>query len=188
MRAYRPKAFNRFRAQLYLTTKSNLNECDGTEKCCDSYKFNPITTDHTILRQSILPSLLSSSQNQHHVNFHNEFRNVAKLSVATQISGAYLGHAEIGTGFTGAKGIAQALMRDLGARDEIVSHPIEDGEGPWIPGRGAKIKVGDIFVGEFGEIDPTVSEKFGLKVPIQGGEFDVGAIPLLQFLIHYSES
>ena len=38
-------------------------------------------------------------------------------------------------------------MRDLGARDEVGFHPIGDGEGPWIPGRGAKIKVGDIFVG-----------------------------------------
>ncbi len=138
---------------------------------------NPITTDHTILRQSILPSLLSLlSANQHH-----------ELPQRVQECGEVVrGHtnqwrlswacAEIGTGFTGAKGIAQALMRDLGARDEVSFHAIEDGEGPWIPGRGAKIKVGDILVGEFGEIDPTVSEKFGLKVPIQGGEFDVGAL------------
>jgi phenylalanyl-tRNA synthetase beta subunit len=67
-------------------------------------------------------------------------------------------------------------MRDLGARDDVSFHTIEDGNGPWIPGRGAMVKVGDISVGEFGEIDPTISEKFGLKVPIQAGEFDVEAL------------
>ena len=91
---------------------------------------NPITTDHTILRQSILPSLLSLlSANQHH-----------ELPQRVQECGEVVrGHtnqwrlswacAEIGTGFTGAKGIAQALMRDLGGRDEVSFHAIEDGEG-----------------------------------------------------------
>ena len=30
-----------------------------------------------------------------------------------------------------------------------------------------------IEVGQFGEIDPEVSNKFGLKSPIHAGEFDV---------------
>ena len=138
---------------------------------------NPITTDHTILRQSVLPSLLSLlSANQHHelpqrVQECGEV--VRNHTNRWRVSWAC---AEIGTGFTGAKGIAQALMRDLGARDDVSFHTIEDGNGPWIPGRGAMVKVGDIPVGEFGEIDPTISEKFGLKVPIQAGEFDVEAL------------
>ena len=84
--------------------------------------------------------------------------------------------AETNAGFTAAKGIAQALARDLGARDEISFSPIDDNDGPWIPGRGAKILIGEIELGSFGEIDPFVSEKFGLKVPIHAGEFDVQAL------------
>ncbi len=138
---------------------------------------NPITTDHTILRQSILPSLLTLlSANQHHElpQRVQECGEVVRNHINRwRVSWAC---AEIGTGFTGAKGITQALMRDLGARDEVSFHTIEDGDGPWISGRGARVKVGDIFVGEFGEIDPAISEKFGLKVPIQAGEFDVEAL------------
>ena len=34
--------------------------------------------------------------------------------------------------------------------------------------------------GQFGEIDPAVSHEFGLRSPIQAGEFDIDAIsPLI---------
>ena len=52
----------------------------------------------------------------------------------------------------------------------------EQDEGPWIKGRGAKIIIGGNEVGQIGEIDPKVSFQFGLKVPIQAGEFDVDAL------------
>ena len=48
--------------------------------------------------------------------------------------------------------------------------------GPWLAGRGAKVIIDNIEVGQFGEIDPTVSQRFGLKVPIHAGEFDIEAL------------
>ncbi|MEC9118484.1 MAG: hypothetical protein VX854_03015, partial [Candidatus Thermoplasmatota archaeon] len=84
--------------------------------------------------------------------------------------------AETNAGFTAAKGIAQALIRDLGAREDISFEPLDDNIGPWIPGRGAKILIRDIELGTFGEIDPQVSEIYGLKVPIHAGEFDLLAL------------
>ena len=53
---------------------------------------------------------------------------------------------------------------------------INQDEGPWIKGRGAKVIIGDTEVGQIGEIDPKVSFEFGLRVPVQAGEFDVDAL------------
>ena len=70
-------------------------------------------------------------------------------------------------------------MQDLGASFDADSKmfaeisAIEDGEGPWLAGRSAKIEINGVHVGCFGEIDPTISEIFELSVPLNGAEFDV---------------
>jgi len=138
---------------------------------------NPITIEHTILRQNILPSLLEIlAENRHHElpqriqecgEVVRDHHNAWRVSWAC---------AETNAGFTAAKGIAQALTRDLGAREDISFIPLEDKEGPWIPGRGAKMLIGEIELGTFGEIDPEISEIYGLKVPIHAGEFDLRAL------------
>jgi len=141
---------------------------------------NPITIEHTIMRQYILPSLLRLlAANRHHelpqrvyelgtvVHDHNNNDRVA------------WGCAEVGTGFTGAKGIAQALLRDLGVEQEefeVDYKPIKSGDGPWLEGRGADILINGQKVGSCGEIDPAIADLFELRVPIQAGEFDVGAL------------
>ena len=54
--------------------------------------------------------------------------------------------------------------------------PTEPGHGPWITGRGSHIIVKGKIIGEFGEIAPEVSVRFGIKSPIQAGEIDLEAI------------
>ena len=168
-----------------VTSLTLSNESDQFEKI--RYKpnsevttlHNPITVDHTIMRQSITPSLLNLlSANRHHelpqrvyelgtvVRDHHNSERVAWAC------------AEVGTGFTAAKGITQALLRDLGAysREMEVTFEALEGDSAYLEGRGSKVLVDGQWVGCFGEIDPAVSEKFGLKVPIQAGEFDVDKI------------
>jgi phenylalanyl-tRNA synthetase beta chain len=92
------------------------------------------------------------------------------------------GCAEVGTGFTGAKGIAQAILRDLGVEQEeleITYKATKSSDGPWLEGRGADVLINGQRVGSFGEIDPAVADLFELRVPIQAGEFDVGALERL---------
>ena len=136
---------------------------------------NPITSEHTVLRQYILPSLLRLlAANRHHElpqrvyelgTVVKGFRNCKK--------GAWT-CAEVGSGFTASKGIAQALLRDLGAGYEDVKFaPTEPGHGPWITGRGSHILIKGKRIGEFGEIAPEVSGGFGIKSPIQAGEIDM---------------
>ena len=139
---------------------------------------NPITKEHTMLRQYILPSLLNLlAANRHHElpQRVHELGNVVRDSEnKTRLSWAC---AEVGGGFSAAKGIASSLLRDLGANlSEVKWQGINQEEGPWIKGRGAKVIIGGLEVGQIGEIDPKVSFEFGLKVPIQAGEFDVDAL------------
>ena len=137
---------------------------------------NPITVDHTILRQHLLPGLLKLlASNRHHdlpqsvyelgavVRDH---RNAERLAFIT---------AERSGGFAAVRGRIQALCNDLGVKDWR-AEPLEAGDGPWLAGRGAKILIGETWVGCFGELDPAVSSVYELRVPLNAAELDVDAL------------
>ena len=136
---------------------------------------NPITVDHTMMRQFILPSLLRLlSSNRHHELPQRVYELGEVVHNSQNRTRASWACAEVGGGFASAKGISQALIRDMGGDLEGVEYlPMNEGEGPWIAGRGARVIVGGEEVGQFGELDPEVSNEFGLRSPIHGGEFDV---------------
>ena len=134
---------------------------------------NPITIDHTLLRQYLTPGLMRLlASNQHHnlpqsvyelgtvVRDHNNSDRVAFLV------------AERSGGFAAVRGRVQAFMRDIGAQNYQIEK-LPDDEGPWLTGRSAKVIIDGIHVGCFGEIDPLISEKFDLRVPISGAEFSL---------------
>ena len=142
---------------------------------------NPITSEHTILRQNILPSLLRLlAANRHHELPQRVYElGTVVRGFRNSRRGAWT-CAEVGSGFTSSKGIAQALIRDLGANDGDVEFvPTEPGHGPWITGRGSQIMVKGKSIGEFGEIAPEVSGEFGIKSPIQAGEINLELVGTL---------
>lgn len=139
---------------------------------------NPITIDHTLLRQYLMPGLLRLlSSNRHHdlpqsvyelgtvVRGHHNSTRLAFLV------------AERSGGFAAIRGKIQAFLRDLGAQNHEIT-PLSDNDGPWLAGRAAKVIVNGIHIGCFGEIDPNVAEQFELKVPLNGAEFSVDQILL----------
>ena len=138
---------------------------------------NPITVDHTILRQSILPSLMRLlAANKHHelpqkvyelgtvVRSHKNTHRLCWLS------------AERGSGFAISRGIVQSLLKDLGIKGNQIVEWISTEDGPWLSGRGCKIQINGTTIGELGEVDPSVSSEFDLRVPIHGGELDISSI------------
>ncbi len=141
---------------------------------------NPITVEHTILRQSILPSLLRLlSANRRHelpqriyesgicVRDHKNRNRIAWLC-AEQVSS-----------FSQSRGMVQALLRDLGTDSqklEISWETMALDEGPWMEGRSARILISGKEVGQMGEIDPVVGDHFDLRVPLHAAEFDVEAL------------
>jgi len=139
---------------------------------------NPISIEHTMLRQYILPSLMQLLA----ANRHQELpQRVYELGfVVCELKNSYSTSwacAEVGGGFTSAKGYAQALIRDMGISvNEVIFEPAKEGEGPWLLGRGARVIVQGIEIGQFGEIDPSVSYEYGLRSPIHAGEFNIHEI------------
>ena len=140
---------------------------------------NPITVDHTVLRQHLLPGLLRLlAANRHHdlpqavfelgtvVRNHHNAGRVAFLA------------AEASGGFASVRGRIQAFMGALGATEStnLVIEPLPDGEGPWLAGRAARVVINGTWVGCFGEIDPHVGDAFELAVPMNAAEFDLTAL------------
>jgi len=137
---------------------------------------NPISVEHTILRQNILPSLLVLlSSNRHHELPQKVYELSDVVRDSSNQPRVAWACAEVGGGFATAKGIAQALLRDLGTRIDEFTLERADG-GPWIPGRGARVTYEGREIGSFGEVSPKVLNEFGLKSPINAGEFDVVAL------------
>lgn len=139
---------------------------------------NPITVDHTLLRQYVLPSLMNLlASNRHHELPQRVYELGDVVHGGENKSRVSWACAEVGAGFSVAKGIVQSLLRDLGAEGSLVSfRPTEESIGPWIRGRGARVFVGDTEIGEFGEVSPAVIQSFGMRSPIHAGEFDIEKI------------
>ena len=139
---------------------------------------NPITREHGVLRQSVLPSLLSVlAANRHHELPHRIFELGATVVDHNNSSSVAWACAEKNAGFTSAKGYALSLLRDLGSSErEIELSEGAPGYGPWLAGRVAVVRIRGREIGSFGEIDPSISSAFGLRVPVHAGEFDVHAL------------
>ena len=137
---------------------------------------NPITVDHTILRQHLLPGLLKLlATNRHHDlpqavyelgTVVRDHRNEDRLAFIT---------AERSGGFAAVRGRIQALCTDLGVQ-AWTAESLPQGEGPWLAGRGAKLLINGQWVGCFGELDPAIASRYDLRVPLNGAELDVTAL------------
>ncbi|RLI80822.1 phenylalanine--tRNA ligase subunit beta [Archaeoglobales archaeon] len=134
---------------------------------------HPLTEDHTILRTSILPSLLEVlSLNRHHPLPQKIFE-VGDVVVGKQNrlrASAVITHSK--ANFSEIRSVVQAFMKEIGFDWEAE----ETSDGAFIPGRGADVIVGGNKVGSFGEIHPEVLERFDLTTPVVGLEIDLPAL------------
>lgn len=135
---------------------------------------NPITTEHTILRQNILPGLMRLlAANRHHDLPQGVYElGTVVIDHKNRDRVAFL-VAEKSGGFASLRGRIQGLMRDIGCSDWTLE-PIEN--GPWLSGRSAAIMVNGVTIGQCGEIDPNISESFDLNVPMSGAQIDMNAL------------
>ncbi|MEJ6563240.1 MAG: phenylalanine--tRNA ligase beta subunit-related protein, partial [Euryarchaeota archaeon] len=134
---------------------------------------NPITIEHTLLRQYLLPGLFRLLASNRHHDLPQAVYELGTV-VRDHKNGdrfAFL-VAEQGGGFAAVRGRIQAIMRDLGAHIFTIE-PLGGTMGPWLTGRSAKVIVNGVHVGCFGEMDPHVGNHYELRVPLSGAEFDV---------------
>ena len=134
---------------------------------------NPITIDHTLLRQYLLPGLFRLlASNRHHELPQAVYELGTVVRDHTNSDRFAFLVAEQNGGFAAVRGRIQAIMRDLGAENYTIE-PLGGTMGPWLSGRAAKVIVDGIHVGCFGEMDPHVGHHYELKVPLSGAEFDI---------------
>ncbi len=138
---------------------------------------NPVSEEYTIVRESLLPSLLLVAKaNKHHPLPHRIF----EIGDAVMLDGlAETGAKNVrraaaaivgeGFGFTYAKAVAESMLRELGVAWEIRPswHP------SFIDGRAAEFLSNGKRIGIVGELHPEVITGFELEHPIAAFELDL---------------
>jgi len=138
---------------------------------------NPISSEHSIVRQSLLPSLLEILSKNRHNDLPQQIYEVGDVVIfeegmakqKTFLAGVKI---DAKTGFTECKSITEAILRNLGYKMDVE----EKMHGSFIEGRCASIIVNDTEIGYFGEIKPSVICNFGLEYPVIAFEMDLSKL------------
>jgi phenylalanyl-tRNA synthetase beta chain len=135
--------------------------------------LHPISELHTILRTSLLSSLLEIfAMNQHHPLPQKIF--AAGDVVVEKKTRMHLAAASMhsGANFSEIRSAIDAVLRELAIKAEIV--PSQD--GALMPGRSADLLAEGRRIGCFGELHPLVLRSFGLEQPAVGMELEWGEL------------
>ena len=154
---------------------------------------NPLSSERAYLRQSLLPSLLSTTQANlrftervcifeigsiylpiEHEVLPKEPRRLAVVMTGPREERSWLkGQDRTVHGFYDVKGVVEALLRELRLQGEFVA-----GDYPALhPGRCAQIIIDGETVGFLGELHPSVCEAFDLpSQPVLAMEVDLDVL------------
>ncbi len=138
---------------------------------------NPISEEHTIVRTSIIPSLLNFLKINKHKEMPLKVFEVGDVVyiedskiVERRRAGACIMHSR--ANFNEIKEIVEGFLTSLGIKYEIE----ECNAYGFIEGRSACILSNGKNFGYFGEISPDILEKYELSYPVAAFEIDIGEI------------
>ncbi|MBN1389543.1 MAG: phenylalanine--tRNA ligase subunit beta [Candidatus Thermoplasmatota archaeon] len=150
---------------------------------------NPITTEHTMMRCSSIPSLLGILKANKHRDLPQRIFETADIMVGNWTHSVLSGLSEDSkASFTEIKGVVQRILSDL-----ELDHELEPASlGCYIRGRSAAIMVKGkdassgpfpeledgkrMVLGHFGEIHPRMITAMELSAPVSGFEMDLDLI------------
>jgi phenylalanyl-tRNA synthetase beta chain len=150
-------------ATLSLSNPQEQFAALGLDENNDALRIlNPVTEMHTLVRTSLLPSLLSILRKNKHRELPQrifEIGDVVEGIANRKRLGGVAIHAK--ASFTECKSIILSLSAALGFKCDIAAaeHPA------YVPGRCACVSTGSRSVGMFGEVHPRTIEAFELKYP-----------------------
>jgi phenylalanyl-tRNA synthetase beta chain len=140
---------------------------------------NPVSEEHTILRTSLIPSLLGVLRENRRNPLPQMIFEVGDVVLLDEdaetgarderrVCGMIIGE---GFGFTGIRSRAEALLREMGIKFEVrpIRHP------SFIEGRCGEIVVDGASAGIVGEIHPEVILGFELQHPVSAFEVKLGS-------------
>jgi phenylalanyl-tRNA synthetase beta chain len=152
---------------------------------------NPIASELTDMRPSLLPGLLGAAQRNTNRGLSElklfevgqVFHSVQPEGQRTYASGIRLGGSRHWQSANGKVSVFDAKA-DIAALLDAMGHDIDKLQlvadpAPWShPGRGGRIQLGPkLTIGWFGEVHPSELEKFDLTGPVAAFELDLDAIP-----------
>ncbi|MDR3052516.1 MAG: phenylalanine--tRNA ligase subunit beta [Coriobacteriales bacterium] len=157
--------------------------------------INPMNSEQSVMRRSILPGLLRSvAYNQNHgvanvhlyelgtVFFAAEGRKQPKERqlVAGVLAGTWFdaGWNTVATAldFFDGKGVVEALLRELNI-SKIRFKALDAQAAPWLqPGRAAAVMAGSQQLGWIGELHPSACTAFEATAPVVAFELEVKAL------------
>ena len=161
----------------YSFVSEHLLEMCGYDPAAMLRVQNAISTDHVVMRTTLLPSLLEIASQNRDLAEESRFFEVANVyfpQKRTQKSkhGALPlelpdEQLELGCVLTGmkepwrhAKGVAEHLMSEMGIQNatwkRLSTEPF------WHPGRTVQAFVGDVLVATVGEVNPKIARSFKL--------------------------
>ena len=143
--------------------------------------LNPLGEDFSIMRTTVLPSMLQSLAHNHaHRNPTASLFEMGMIYTPVIKDGkadaSVLPHEEkvitLGSygrlSFFQFKGVIEAICRELNVKD--VQFMPETGNPSYHPGRCANILIGGEVVGVFGTVHPTVAARYGLSGEVLAAE------------------
>jgi phenylalanyl-tRNA synthetase beta chain len=136
--------------------------------------LKPISEDHTIVRNEILPLLLEILE----INRHREYpQKIFCVGDVVTCSGTYQRVAAVSShtaaDFSEAYACAGAVLRELG-----VTASVEESQDPaYLEGRRGQVPGAGGIMAAFGEIHPGVLGAFGLEFPVAAFELDLRDVP-----------
>ncbi|MBI4393640.1 MAG: phenylalanine--tRNA ligase subunit beta [Euryarchaeota archaeon] len=127
---------------------------------------NPMIEEHTLMRPSLLPSLLNVLAKNSHRDLPQqlfELGDVVHVEGGVASNRRVLAAVRIAgkTGFTEAKSLVEAVGREIGVAVSVA--PVE--HGAFVPGRAGRGRLGPYDV-LFGELSPATITAFGLGAPV----------------------
>ncbi len=163
----------------FTVTNENLHYEKMRRKAEKSVRLaNPVSTEYTIMRRELLPSLMKNLADNKHESFPQnlfEVSDVVWLNNKTETRcerrlhvAAVASHST--SNFTEIKSAAEALLANMGLKSWKVTptkHP------SFIEGRAAAINVKNKMIGIVGEVHPEVLNNFELENPTAVFEIDL---------------
>jgi phenylalanyl-tRNA synthetase beta chain len=135
------------------------------------------SSEHEVLRDMLLPSLLKSLSRNIHEEYPQKLFEIGKIFEWGQnineywSLGAVVAHNT--ADYTEIKSILQTLLKQSFGKSvttEVAAHPV------FINGRCASIIVNDECVGMLGEISPFAIDNFKLRVPVAAFELNISKL------------
>ncbi len=160
-----------------LTNKNDLFKKMNMEERAIAETSNAKTSEYNVVRNWLLPSLMEVLAG----NKHNEYpQNLFEVGEVVELADNDIGNKTMKrlaitlchskANFSEMKSLVESILANVG----VDSYKVEKSECPcYVPGRAVKFTVNDRALARFGEIDPKVLEKWGLEMPVVGGEICV---------------